>query len=47
MEMSDLSDAQFKTLVTRMLKGLSECLNSIKKIQAEMKDTLKKRTIYR
>ena len=32
MEISHLSDAEFKTLVTRMLKGLSEVLNSIKKI---------------
>ena len=31
MEMSNLSDAQFKTLVKRMLKELSENLNSIKK----------------
>ena len=47
MKTSSLSDAEFKTLVIRMLKELSEDLNSIKKIQAEMKDTLKKRTIYR
>ena len=40
MEVSDLSDAEFKTLVIRMLKELSEDLNSIKKIQSEMKDTL-------
>ena len=40
MEISNLSDAEFKTLVIRMLKELSEDLNSIKKIQAEMKDTL-------
>ena len=33
-------DAEFKTLVIRMLKELSEGLNSIKKIQPEMKDTL-------
>ena len=46
-EISNISDAEFKTLVIRMLKELSEDLNSIKKIQAEMKDTLKKRTIYR
>ena len=36
MEISDLSDAEFKTLVVRMFKELSEDLNSIKK----MKDTL-------
>ena len=39
MEKSNLSDAEFKTLVIRMLKELSEDLNSIKKIQSEMKDT--------
>ena len=31
MEISNLSDAGFKTLVVRMLKELSEDLNSIKK----------------
>ena len=31
MEMSNLSDAEFKTLVIRMLKELSEELSSIKK----------------
>ena len=40
MEISNLSDAKFKTLFVRMLKELSEDLNSIKKIQSEMKDTL-------
>ena len=40
MEISNLSDAEFKTLVIRMLKDLSEDFNSIKKIQAEMKDKL-------
>ena len=40
MEMSNLSDAEFKTLVIRMLKELSEDLSSIKKVQSEMKDTL-------
>ena len=40
MEISNLLDAEFKTLVIRMLKELSEDLNSIKKIQSEMKDTL-------
>ena len=40
MEISNLSDAEFKTLVIRMLKELSEDLNSIKKILSEMKDTL-------
>ena len=32
MEISKLLDAEFKTLVIRMLKELSENLNSIKKI---------------
>ena len=40
MEISNLSDAQFKTLVMRMLRGLNEDLKSIKKIQSEMKDSL-------
>ena len=40
MEKSTLSDAEFKTLVIRMLKELSEDLNSLKKIQSEMKDTI-------
>ena len=31
MEISNLSDAEFKTLVTRMLKELSEDLNSMKR----------------
>ena len=39
-EIRNLSDAEFKTLVIRMLKELSEDLNSIKKIQSEIKDTL-------
>ena len=40
MGISNLSDTEFKTLVIRMLKELSEDLNSIKNIQSEMKDTL-------
>ena len=40
MEMSNLSDAEFKALVIRILKELSEYFNSIKKSQAEMKDIL-------
>ena len=40
MEKSNLSDAEFKTLVIRILKELSEDLSSIKKIQSEMKDSL-------
>ena len=38
-EINNLSDAEFKTLVIRVLKELSEDLNSIKKIQSEIKDT--------
>ena len=40
MERSNLSDAEFKTLVLRMLKELCEDLNDKKKIQSEMKGTL-------
>ena len=40
MEISNLLDAEFKTLVLRMLRELSEDLKSIKKIQSETKDTL-------
>ena len=40
MEISNLSDAEFKTLLIKMLKELSEDLSSIKKVQLEMKDTL-------
>ena len=40
MEIRNLSDAEFKTLVIRMLKELSEDLSSIKKTQSETKDTL-------
>ena len=40
MEISNLLDAQFKTLVVRILKELSEDLNGIKKIQSEVKDSL-------
>ena len=36
MEISNLSDAEFKTLFIRMLKELSEDLGSIKKTQSEM-----------
>ena len=32
MEISDLSDAEFKTLVVRMFKELSEDLSSIEKV---------------
>ena len=40
MEVSNLSDTESKTLVIRMLKELSEDLNSTKKIQSELTDTL-------
>ena len=40
MEISNLSYAEFKTLNIRMFKELNEDLNSVKKIQAEMKETL-------
>ena len=40
MQISNLSDAEFKTLVIKMLKKLTEDLSSIKKIQSETKDTL-------
>ena len=37
MEISNLSDAEFKTLVIRMVLELSENLNSIKKIPVRNK----------
>ena len=40
MEISNLSDAEFKTLVIRMHKEFSEEFSSIKKIQSETKDIL-------
>ena len=40
MEISNLSDAEFKTLVIRMLKELIGYFNSIKKNQGKMKVTL-------
>ena len=40
MEISNLSDAQFKTQVIRMLKELIRYINSIKKTLSETKDTL-------
>ena len=40
MEISNLSDAEFKTLVIRMLREFHEDLNSIKKIYFEIKDAL-------
>ena len=40
MEINNLSDAKFKTLVIRMLKELIGYFNSIKKMQAIMKVTV-------
>ena len=40
MEISKPADAEFKTLVIRMLKELSKDLKSIKKIQSETEDSL-------
>ena len=40
MEISNPSEAEFKTLVIRMLKELIGYFNSIKKTQAEMRVTL-------
>ena len=40
MDISNLSDAEFKTLIIRMLKEIGEDLCSIKNIESEMKDTL-------
>ena len=40
MKISNISHAEFKTLVIRIFKELSEDLNSIKKIQSETKDAL-------
>ena len=40
MDISNLSDAELKTLFIRMLKELSEDLSSIKKTESEIKDML-------
>ena len=40
MEVSNLSDAEFKTLVIRMLKELSKDLSGTKKKQEELKDVV-------
>ena len=42
MEITNLSDAEFKTLVIRMLKELTEYGNSRKNTQEEVKVTLSK-----
>ena len=39
-EIANLSDAQFKTLVTRMLQELTGYINSIQRTQAAMKVAL-------
>ena len=41
MEISNLSDTEFNTLVIRMLKELIGYFNSIKKMQSEMKAALR------
>ena len=41
MEINNLSDAELKTLVIRMLKEPSKDLSSIKKIQSKMKEFTK------
>ena len=40
MDTSNLSDTEFKSPIIRIFKEISEDLNSIKKIQSEMKDSL-------
>ena len=40
MEINNLSDAEFKTLVMRILKELSEDLSNIKKTQSKTKNAL-------
>ena len=40
MEISNLLDAEFKTLVIKMLKEISEYISSIEKIQSETNGTL-------
>ena len=41
MEISNLSDTEFKTLFIKMLKELGEDLSSIKKYMAQMKEQIK------
>ena len=43
METSNILDAEFKTLIIRMLEELSEDLNSIKKVRNEGYTSLKQR----
>ena len=47
MEITNLSDAEFKTLVIRMLREITEHGNSIKQTQAGMKAALSEVKIYR
>ena len=47
MEIGNLSDAEFESLVIRILKELIRYCNSIKKTQAEMKIALSKGKIYK
>ena len=46
MEISNLSDAEFKTLVIRILKNLSEDLISIKQKQKQKQKTLVRNKVY-
>ena len=46
-DITNLSDAQFKTLVIKMLQELTGYFNSIKKTQAAIKVTLCEIKIYR
>ena len=46
-EIANLSDAEFKTLVIRMIQELTGYFNSIKKTQAAMKDALCDIKVYR
>ena len=51
MEISSLTDADFKTLMIRMLKELTECSNNIKEEMkftlSEIKKTLQEPTVKR
>ena len=40
LEISNIANAEFKTLVIRMLKEFGEDVSSIKRIQSETKDAL-------
>ena len=47
MEISNLSDAEFKTLFIRMLKELNEDLSSIKRSSQKQRIQIEIRTIYK